>query len=210
MATHTNSTLVSKIYTSRNILLEQLEERGFDVSNYNNFSVNEVHTMMQNKQCDMLVENEEGHKVYVKYHIHKALRPPIVYETVDDLFNIEMTLNKETDSVIFITRQTPNDTLTKCMRQIFDHEKILVRVYDIARLQFNILKHSLVPIHIVLNDEEKKEVIEKYNINSMGELPEISRFDPVAIAIGIRPGQLCKIIRNSLTAIQGNYYRICV
>ena len=210
MAAHTNSTLVSQIYTSRKILLEQLEERGFDVSNYTDFSINEMHIMMQNKQCDMIVENEAGHKLYVKYYIHKSLRPNTIYETVDDLFNIEMTLNKETDSIIFITRQSPNDTITKCMQQVFDHEKILVRVYDIARLQFNILKHTLVPKHIILTDAEKQSVIEKYNINNDSELPEISRFDPVAIAIGIRPGQLCKIIRNSLTAIEGNYYRLCV
>jgi DNA-directed RNA polymerase subunit H (RpoH/RPB5) len=207
---HTNSTLVSKIYTSRNVLLEQLKERGFDVSNYDNFSVNEMHIMLQNKQCDMLVENDEGHKVYVKYHIQKALRPNTIYETIDDLFNIEMTLNKETDSIIFITRQDANDTLTKCMRQIFDHEKILVRIYNIARLQFNILNHNLVPKHVVLSEEEKAKVIEKYHINADSELPEISRFDPVAIAIGIRPGQLCEITRNSLTAIEGKYYRLCI
>lgn len=207
---HTNSTLVSKIYTSRNVLLEQLKERGFDVSNYDNFSINEMHIMLQNKQCDMLVENSEGHKVYVKYHIQKALRPNAIYETIDDLFNIEMTLNKETDSIIFVTRQDANDTLTKCMRQIFDHEKILVRIYNIARLQFNILNHNLVPKHVVLSEEEKAKVIEKYHINADSELPEISRFDPVAIAIGIRPGQLCEITRNSLTAIEGKYYRLCI
>ena len=42
------------------------------------------------------------------------------------------------------------------------------------------------------------------------EFPELSRFDPVAQTIGIRPGQLCEIIRPSKTAISAPYYRICI
>ena len=40
-------------------------------------------------------------------------------------------------------------------------------------------------------------------------MPQISRYDPVAQAIGLRPGQICKITRPSKTAITSNYYRIC-
>ena len=49
----------------------------------------------------------------------------------------------------------------------------------------------------------------RYNIVNDTELPEISRYDPVAQAIGMRPGQICKIIRPSKTAITTDYYRIC-
>ena len=42
------------------------------------------------------------------------------------------------------------------------------------------------------------------------QLPEISRFDPQALALCIRPGDVCKFIRNSSTALEYNYYRICV
>ena len=42
------------------------------------------------------------------------------------------------------------------------------------------------------------------------ELPEISRFDPVSLAIGLKPGDICKILRESKTAINGVYYRYCV
>ena len=45
---------------------------------------------------------------------------------------------------------------------------------------------------------------------SDSQFPDISRFDPVAQAIGIRPGQVCEIIRPSKTAISAPYYRICM
>ena len=69
--THSSSTIVSNVYTSRKNILNQLKNREYDVSNYEEFSTNEVHIMFNKEQLDMLIENEAGHKVYVKYHIHK-------------------------------------------------------------------------------------------------------------------------------------------
>ena len=56
---------------------------------------------------------------------------------------------------------------------------------------------------------EVEEVKKRYNIKE-NMFPEISRFDPVALAIGIRPGEICKIDRPSKTAIKSIYYRICI
>ena len=56
---------------------------------------------------------------------------------------------------------------------------------------------------------DKGDWKEKYNITDNSQFPELSRFDPVAQAIGIRPGQLCKIERPSKTAIMADFYRIC-
>ena len=50
----------------------------------------------------------------------------------------------------------------------------------------------------------------KMNIVDNSKIPEISRFDPVAIAIGLRPGDICEIIRPSITSITGTYYRYCI
>ena len=66
-----------------------------------------------------------------------------------------------------------------------------------------------VPKHTILTDAEVLELKKRYNINNTSELPEISRYDPVAQAIGMRPGQICKITRPSKTAITTEYYRVC-
>ena len=47
-------------------------------------------------------------------------------------------------------------------------------------------------------------------MKTTADLPDISRFDPVSLAIGMRPGQVCEIIRPSKTSIKGTYYRVCV
>ena len=40
-------------------------------------------------------------------------------------------------------------------------------------------------------------------------IPGISRFSPVSQVLGIRPGQLCEIVRPSKTSITSKFYRIC-
>ena len=63
MSTH----LIIEIYKSRKNILEILEERGFDVSDYNNFTYDELHTMIQNQQLDLLLKKkDESKKVYIK------------------------------------------------------------------------------------------------------------------------------------------------
>jgi DNA-directed RNA polymerase subunit H (RpoH/RPB5) len=61
-----------------------------------------------------------------------------------------------------------------------------------------------------MNDDEVQTIMKKYNITDKTQFSDISRFDPVARVIGLRPGQVCHIIRPSKTAIQANYYRVCV
>ena len=48
------------------------------------------------------------------------------------------------------------------------------------------------------------------SIKNFKELPEISVYDPVAIIIGLRPGDICKIYRDNSTSIVSKYYRYCI
>ena len=67
MSQKTQTPLISRLYTSRNNLLIQLSERGFDTSKYAGFSVSEISVLNEYKQLDMLVTKPEtNEKVYVK------------------------------------------------------------------------------------------------------------------------------------------------
>lgn len=203
------------IYNSRKTLLEHLKYQGFDVEDYENFSVNEIYEMFQNQQLDILVERKESpekklskKKTYIKYHLAKTLRPEKIYEYIEDLFNLEQVLTKE-DDLIIVIKEEPNDTMIKTLNQIWASDKQFVVIWNIKMLQFNVLEHSLVPKHNVLNLDDDIIFRKKYNINNDSELPNISRFSSPAMAIGIRPGQICEISRPSKTAINTKFYRIC-
>ena len=60
-----------------------------------------------------------------------------------------------------------------------------------------------------INFCEAPERVSK-QIKDKSQLPEISRFDPQALVIGLRPGDICLIERSSVTAMKTNYYRVCV
>jgi DNA-directed RNA polymerase subunit H (RpoH/RPB5) len=206
-----NSNRVLSLYKSRNNILEILESLGYSISDYSGFSINEIDAMFVNQQLDMLLTHKSKPvKTYVKYFLTaKQIRPQNLDEIIEDLFVIDNVLTKE-DTLVIIMEEEPNDTLVAKLKYLFDHDGVFVVVHNIQRLQFNILKHKLVPPTTILTDEEVAALKVKYNIKDLTQLPEISRFDPVALAVAIRPGQVCKILRSSATALDYDYYRICV
>lgn len=217
MASQNSSILISHIYNSRKIVLELMQKQGYNVNDYANFSINEVNSMKQNNQLDMLLEKSDEHvtaenpknKIYIRYYLSARPAAKNIQEMIDDLFILSETL-KKTDTLFIIIKDDPNETLINELKHIWESEGIFIIVESIKRLQFNILEHILVPPHRVLAESEVIEVMKKYNVVNKTQFPDISRFDPVARVIGLRPGQLCHIIRPSKTAIETNYYRICV
>jgi len=193
-----------------------MEKQGYNVDEYEHFSISDVNLMYQNKQLDMLIEKKEEdkkskrkQKVYISYYLGKTLRSANIQEMIDDLFNLEETLTKD-DTLYIITKDEMNETMVNYLKHLWETEGIFVVVQNIRRLQFNILEHSMVPPHRIMSDEEIEEVKTRYNITEMTQFPDISRFDPVSQAICLRPGQVCEIIRASKTAVQSMYYRYCI
>jgi DNA-directed RNA polymerase subunit H (RpoH/RPB5) len=188
-----------------------LFENNYDISEYEGFTINEIDAMYTNQQLDMLLTNKSTErKVYIKYYLTaKQIRPQNLDDIIEDLFTIENVLTKE-DTLIIITEDEPNDTIITKMKYLYDHDRVFVVIHNIQRLQYNILKHRLVPDCYILDKNDVDELIKKYNIKDLMQLPEISRFDPQALAMCLRPGDVCKFERNSATAMKYDYYRICV
>jgi DNA-directed RNA polymerase subunit H (RpoH/RPB5) len=207
----TTSNRILSIYKSRNTLLELLNYQDYNVYEYNEFSINEIDAMHNNEQLDMLINHDTNNKkVYIKYYFtSKQIKPQNLDDIIEDLFTIENVLTKD-DTLIVVIEDEPNDTIIAKLKYLYDHDGIFVVIHNIKRLQFNILEHALVPNCVILDDSEIKELQQKFNINNLKQLPEISRFDPQALAICLRPGQVCKFERNSATALTYNYYRICI
>ena len=202
--------IISKLFHSRSILLDILKNvRGFDTSDYEGFSINELQAMYKNKQMDMLVTNNTtGKKIFIKYHLDSKLKSNIIYDNIDDLYDIENVLT-DTDELIIIGKDQINDSLKALIEQIYLNDKRFINIYNLNNYLCNILENELVPKHRVMTFEEKAEIVKKYYITDGKQFPEISRFDPVAQAIGARPGNLIEIIRPSPTAITTKYYRLC-
>ena len=213
MAKQNSNVLISSIYNSRKNILNLMNKQNYNIDEYSNFSINEVNSMFQNNQLDIKLEkNTKENKAYIHYYLGKTAKTITsknLQDMIDDLFMVEEILTKN-DTLFIILKSDINETITNVLKNIWEKDGIFIVIINIQRLQFNILEHSLVPPHRILSEEEVEEVKIKYNLNKLSQLPEISRFDPVAQVIGIRPGQVCEIIRSSKTAVNTKYYRVCI
>jgi len=198
-------------------MLDLLETyQNYDVSDYNDFSINEIDAMLSNEQLDMLVQRKsedslgKEQKTYIKYYLQsKQIRPQTLDDIIEDLYLVENILTKD-DTLIIIIDDEPNDTIIAKLNYLYNTSGIFIVIHNIKRLQFNILEHKLVPNMSILSKKEVEELMQKFNLKSVNQLPEIGRFDPQALALSMRPGDVCQINRDSVTSIEYDYYRVCV
>ena len=206
-----SSNKILSVYNSRNTLVEILTDKGYKTDDYSNFSINEVDAMYKNTQLDMLLtHSKNSRKIYIKYYLKaKQIKKPDLDDIIEDLYFIENVLTKE-DCLIIVTEDEPNDTIVAKINYLYEHDGIFIVIHNIKRLQYNILKHTLVPKAKILSTAEVETLKQRFNLMSVKQLPEVSRFDPQSLAICLRPGEVCKYDRKSATALNTEYYRVCV
>lgn len=206
-----SSQVISNLYTSRKILLELLEIRGFDTSKHNNFSNNEIRVMFSEKQLDFDLENKEDNskKAYVRYLITTKIRNNSLKNYISDFLEMNEDFETDKSDIIIILKDKPNDSLLKVVDDFYNENQIYINLFYIKSLMFNILNHEYVPDHKIISEEDFKELKQNYSINSRLQLPLLSKHDAVSTVLGIRPGDIVKITRPSKTAGQYISYRCC-
>ena len=205
------------IYKSFTNIIKYLNHQGYNTESEKDVSLTELQNRIETGNINFLVESKTGEKCYVIYHIVKQLRPSHINEYIEDIYEFREIL-KKTDQLIIITKDSFNysnntglsDTILKTINDIYDNNKFYINIFPISTLQFCVIEHTLVPKHEKLNELQVSEFIKKYKITNLSNIPTISRFDAVSKAIGLKPGEICEITRQSKTVIESKYYRICI
>jgi len=189
---------------------------GYDCSSFEHFSMEELDILQKNNSLDfMVVKGSE--KCYIRYMTEdsntknpaNSVKKLNISNIIDDMFMQEGILT-EKDTLVLITNEYSVDSIHKALKNIWELKHIYVVLFDLKQLQLNVLKHRLVPKHVKLSSDEKITLYQKLNIDQDDQLPEISRFDPVAKTLFLRPGEVCRITRFDKISYTNDYYRVCV
>jgi DNA-directed RNA polymerase I, II, and III subunit RPABC1 len=191
------------IYKVRQTILEMLEDRNYHIPESEKISFENFIIKHNNRNIDIFIHDEIiNKKIYVYFHNDvknfskndlKTIMQKIITQYNDENLNLILLLKDKENSAI-------SKELTKDMYKN-------VEIFLKKNMLFNITHHFLVPKHIVLTKEEEKEVLERYN-TTKGKLPKISKSDPIVKYYGMKPDQICKIIRKSPEVGEYIYYRL--
>ena len=209
----TNS-YIKQLYNGRKTIISYLKNNDYDCSDYENFCFEEINIMKDTDNLSFTVENSLGEKCLVKYEIdvtfkHNVLKKNSIVALKSKIFDGEVPLLLKKDTLFIVTTNYSEDSVHSMIKHSWETEGIFIVLFNLAHLQINILQHTYVPKHVKLTEEETIEFYKKYNVNE-SQIPEISRFDPVARALCLRPKQICKITRFDKISYKNDYYRICV
>lgn len=207
--------IINNLYKSRKNILFYLNKQGYDTSALDSFNTAEIIAMHNSiKQHDSFTGLDfEVYKENKKCSVFYYLKPSTIKQnTLENMVMefFENVNNKEDAIMILIMQGNLNDTIKKTIQTLWKKYNEHVIVFEMKTLLFNIFDHCYVPEHVKLNDEEKKNLYNDMNIKDDSQMPEISMFDPVAKAMFMKPGDVCKINRYDIISFSNDFYRICV
>ena len=113
----TTNNRILKLFKSRNTLIDQFDNLDYDISDYSEFSINEIDAMNNHDQLDMTISHRKNDsKIYVKHYFNsKQINRANLDNVIEDLYNIDNILNKK-DTLVIIIDDEPNDTIITRIR----------------------------------------------------------------------------------------------
>ena len=188
------------LYNCRKTVLEMLEDRKYTVPENFHIDFENFLILLEENNLDIYLIKDEEDSIYVRfmYDFNKNL-------TKKDLDAITEEIRTETDNpelkIILIMKNAPSKTNIEMLDKIKN-----VEIFCQDYITFNPTHNRLVPKHILLSKEKEVALLKKYHCTK-AQLPKLSRSDPIAKYYGMKPGDICQIIRNSISMGETNYYR---
>jgi DNA-directed RNA polymerase subunit H (RpoH/RPB5) len=196
---------------ARNVLLEILEMRGFDVSPLTAESPDEISALSDDLgKYYMTVSNEEGRRCRVilaktPQKANKEISSHILDGHPDKL-NTDGS-----DEVLVVVFGPLSDSATRDLTQYGRRNNLQIDGIQVNNLLFNPFRHELVPEYtpVQLDSEEEKNILDSIAIRKKRQLPVIQSSDIIARLLGLRKEQLV-IVHNKGPGGGNRFVRVCL
>lgn len=209
-------------YKARTTLIQMMKDReyqhpqGLDVFNR---TFTEFNDLYKGDMMDMSgITTKEGFPVYVRVinnedeiknkshlidkikHVNSVLARPAAAVGISlaamkdiDVEKILKDLSKLIH-IIIVYRASKKDIRYDFTLETQLLDETNAEAFPVNKLPYNVTSHDLVPRHILVDEETKKAVYERYNASKL-MLTKISIDDPVNLYYYGRPGDVYKILR---------------
>ena len=188
-----NGLFISK---SLNTIIELLKDRGYKLE----ITIDSL-TDLINQNANTTIFQVILEKIKVIYYLANKFKWSEIKKT------LETEQENPYELYIFVVKDKISQNYVKSINEL----NLNIQTFDIKELQFNITKHTLVPKHIkITSDDEIRDILDKYSLKNRFQLPVILKIDPIARYMGLKNGDVIKIIRISPTAGEYIMYRCCL
>jgi DNA-directed RNA polymerase subunit H (RpoH/RPB5) len=205
---------------SRQTILDILEDRGYDVSQYRNIAPDQILTLAagEARALDIFVPKREGSaaaadRAVVVYQIQDRIGTRLEGSFRKELFDSydgsEVQQIKKTDDIIIIYNENPNDKFAKTSLAMWQQDKVRISFFNLKEVVVHLGRHVLVPPHRKLTADELKAEMERIHVTNKHQLPVIKHSDMQARLLGLIPGDGVEILRPSPTAGVERVIRCC-
>lgn len=189
-----------------------LMERGDDISL---FEEHELSVDKEEYENDRNTIEFQTSNTTVIFALTKKLKKYIM----DELKNFEADINnfitkygnKKNIILIFNNDNVSQPIITQLNKydKLFQKNDGQLQYFHAQQLMFNPTKHEYVPKHIKLSDKEASDFMNEYMIKSKLYMPIILHNDPIAKWLGLKQGDIVKIVRYNENSGVSFYYRSC-
>jgi DNA-directed RNA polymerase I, II, and III subunit RPABC1 len=182
-------------HNPRKVILNMLKKRKYVIEDEEEFISSTEEEFLTHKIDD------PDHKIFVFF---PKVSAKVGVFTIRQYIK-EMQENDVNQAIIVV-----KDAITAFAKQVFVEAKpLVIECFKENELLIDKLEHVLVPTHVLLDEEEKKELLKIYK-SKEGQLPKMLSSDPIARYFGAKKGQVFKITRASESSGNYIYYRIVV
>jgi DNA-directed RNA polymerases I, II, and III subunit RPABC1 len=193
------------LFKVRKTVLEMLEDRKYTIPENEKINFDDFSIKYKNKNLDIFIddlsENNLKNKLYIHFNNDKSFKKSDLKTLINKVIE---TYDDDTIKIIILLKEKGNGSILKEInKEIYQNIEIFMN----KNMIFNITHHEFVPKHIILNEEEIAELLDKYS-TTLNKLPKMLKTDPVSQYYGMKPNQVCKIIRNSPEVGEYISYRI--